>query len=381
MNGQAFGKIGPLLTLAVAAILQGSHPKAAACQDRAGSSGARAKSISKPTVVLKPGEVPGIKFDTPEYEFGRVRAGKDIIHDFWFTNTGTGPLELLRVKPSCGCTTAGNYDRIVQPGKSGRIPIRMGTGKADGTMNKSVRVTTNIPGSNSSVTLRLKGQVWQPVEVKPPTATFGRITNETASESLEQTLMIVNRVGGDFKIGNVRSSDRRFTASVAPADDGKTYTLTVTLVPPLKPGQNAAKITMTTGIREKPKLEVGVYAFVTTSIDISPKRMILKRNRPAPITRKFYIRNNTKEPFRITNLKATNPGLKIELKDIRNSLTYRLTVEVPKDYTPAPGGDTISFNTDNPAAPLLEISIIEKFTNKIRMHRPKAAKAGDSKGG
>ena len=54
----------------------------------------------KPTVVLKAGEVPNISFDTPNYNFGRVRAGQPIKHDFWFTNTGTGPLEILRVKPS-----------------------------------------------------------------------------------------------------------------------------------------------------------------------------------------------------------------------------------------------------------------------------------------
>ena len=54
----------------------------------------------KPTVILKAGEVPNISFDTPSYDFGRVRAGQPIKHDFWFTNTGTGPLEILRVKPS-----------------------------------------------------------------------------------------------------------------------------------------------------------------------------------------------------------------------------------------------------------------------------------------
>lgn len=54
----------------------------------------------KPTVVLKAGEAPNIRFDTPVYDFGRVRAGQPIKHDFWFTNTGTGPLEILRVKPS-----------------------------------------------------------------------------------------------------------------------------------------------------------------------------------------------------------------------------------------------------------------------------------------
>lgn len=53
----------------------------------------------KPTVVLKPGEVPAIAFDEPTWDFGRVKAGADLVHDFTFTNTGTGPLELLEVRP------------------------------------------------------------------------------------------------------------------------------------------------------------------------------------------------------------------------------------------------------------------------------------------
>jgi len=60
----------------------------------------RRVSTPKPTVKLKPGEVPNIRFDTPTYNFGRVRGGTPIVHDFWFTNTGNGPLEILRVKPS-----------------------------------------------------------------------------------------------------------------------------------------------------------------------------------------------------------------------------------------------------------------------------------------
>jgi len=54
----------------------------------------------QPTVQLKPGEVPKIDFDTPTYDFGKVKTGKDIEHDFWFHNSGNGPLEIVQVKPS-----------------------------------------------------------------------------------------------------------------------------------------------------------------------------------------------------------------------------------------------------------------------------------------
>ncbi len=59
-----------------------------------------APALPKATVVLKPGEVPVMTIDTPSYNFGKVREGTEVVHDFWFTNTGNGPLEILRVKPS-----------------------------------------------------------------------------------------------------------------------------------------------------------------------------------------------------------------------------------------------------------------------------------------
>ena len=34
------------------------------------------------------------------WDFGRVKAGLEINHEFWFTNTGNGPLEILKVQPS-----------------------------------------------------------------------------------------------------------------------------------------------------------------------------------------------------------------------------------------------------------------------------------------
>src|SRR5436190_16810023 len=50
---------------------------------------------------------PKIAFETPEYDFAKVKSGELVKHTFIFTNTGDDLLILTNVQPSCGCTTAG----------------------------------------------------------------------------------------------------------------------------------------------------------------------------------------------------------------------------------------------------------------------------------
>src|SRR5437667_5920623 len=69
---------------------------------------------------------PGAKihFDQPIFDFGKVDSGELIKHEFIFTNMGNQLLEVREVRPSCGCTTAGMWDKHVEPGKSGKIPVQ-----------------------------------------------------------------------------------------------------------------------------------------------------------------------------------------------------------------------------------------------------------------
>src|ERR1051325_2118484 len=81
-----------------------------------------------------------IVFATPNYDFGKVTAGDPVNYTFYFTNVGTTTLELASVQPSCGCTTAGEWSKSVEPGKSGSIPIRFNSPAMSGPVAKSVTV-------------------------------------------------------------------------------------------------------------------------------------------------------------------------------------------------------------------------------------------------
>ena len=253
---------------------------------------------------------------------------------------------------------AGQFDRIVMPGESGKIPISLKTNNVSGSLTKSITVSTNLQQSGkATITLKIKGQVWQPVQVTPRSAAFGRITIDKVEEGPVRKLTIVSNVEGELNLTDIKSTNPAFLAEVTTIEPGKKYELAVSVVAPLRPGNNSGKINIATGIAETPKLIIPVYAYITSPVDVTPAKLALPAVRSQDLTRHFYIRSNNNKPLKISELKSSNPDLKMELTDIRNALTYRLTVDVPASYEPAGGGDTISFKTDNSAVPLVSIPI------------------------
>ncbi len=317
-----------------------------------------------PTVVLKPGEVPAVKFDTPSHNFGRVKAGTEIKHDFWFTNTGTGPLEILRVKPSCGCTQAGQHDRVVLPGETGKIPIRVDSNKLPKESRKSIAVFTNCPGEQAQVSIEIVGEVWKPVEVAPTTCAFGRITQDALkTQALVRKVTITNNTEKPANIINVRSDSPAFVAEVKPIQDGKTFELSVSVAGPVSAGQNSAEIELETGVEESPTLKIPVHLFVSLPVDVTPAKLSLPSPRSSVFTGRLYVRNNAADPVKVTGVEASNPALKVAVEEMKVGMMYRVNVDVPPDYRSPAHGDSVTIRTSSPDVPVLTVQVLERSTS------------------
>src|SRR5216110_2475601 len=86
---------------------------------------AQTKNSSRlPAATISPPGASGAKIQFAEatFDFGKVKGGEVVRHDFVFTNNGTAALEIKDVRSGCGCTTAVNWDRQVEPGKTGVMP-------------------------------------------------------------------------------------------------------------------------------------------------------------------------------------------------------------------------------------------------------------------
>ena len=85
-----------------------------------------------------------IKFKHEKHDFGTIKevdGKKD--YKFEFTNTGKAPLMILKVKPSCGCTSTDYTKQPILPGKDGYIIASYDPKGRPGKFNKSIAVTTN----------------------------------------------------------------------------------------------------------------------------------------------------------------------------------------------------------------------------------------------
>jgi hypothetical protein len=89
---------------------------------------------------------PKIKFKETAWDFGKVKQGEVLSHEFIFTNEGDATLVIQKVSTSCGCTAALVSADKIQPGKEGRIEIKFDTRGYGGQVNKLVYVDSNDPG-------------------------------------------------------------------------------------------------------------------------------------------------------------------------------------------------------------------------------------------
>lgn len=134
-----------------------------------------ATQITDPTAAANPaaeaqtpavpaGPVTTIKFDNPNYDWGKVNDGEKVTHIFKFTNTGKEPLIISDAKGSCGCTVPQWPKEPIAPGGKGEIKVvfdSKGKGSKEGKLDtKKVTITANTDPAQTY--LNIQGIVVNP---------------------------------------------------------------------------------------------------------------------------------------------------------------------------------------------------------------------------
>lgn len=78
-----------------------------------------------------------------EHQFGEVKEGDIVQHDFTFTNAGTVPLLITDARSTCGCTVGDYPKEPIAPGEESVVSITFDTKHKYGRQRKAVSLTAN----------------------------------------------------------------------------------------------------------------------------------------------------------------------------------------------------------------------------------------------
>jgi len=109
-------------------------------------------------------KAPTMDFTTTEFDFGKIKQGASVSHEYSFKNNGKSDLFIRETETTCGCTAVDNK-KVIKPGETSSIKVTFNSTGKSGVQNKSITITTNIPGKDKNgadkrkIILRIKGEV------------------------------------------------------------------------------------------------------------------------------------------------------------------------------------------------------------------------------
>ncbi len=285
----------------------------------------------------QPSTGPQLVIAEPVHDFGEVWIKPTLDHTFVVQNTGAAVLKILNVKPSCGCTTNGKYDREIPPGGTGLIPLQLRTRNL-AKFTKRVTVTTNDP-SNSSFKLSLTGTV------KPYVTATPRSLRLSGAKPNDEIIEIVRLrvVSDDVELQVVESSKpSRFRATLQSGSEPKTYDLTIVGQPPFKEGVNSAKIRISTGIPDQPTITIPVIVNVPHRVQITPIKLFVRNSARSGRPYEVTVTNNGDTPVEVLSATTGNPKIKSLVEELEKGKRYRVTLEIADGYEPPTAGDMLT---------------------------------------
>lgn len=154
----------------------------------------------------------------------------------------------------------GKSDKDEAKGANYQLEVDVKKDAPIGPVTGVITVTTTHP-KVPTLTLNVNGQVLGDVLVTPQKVYLGQVTKETAP-AIKRTVRIERRAGTDFKIEKVESTNPAIKAEMAAVEEGKVYTVTISVGSDLPAGAINANVLVKTNDKGQPTIEIPVIGTV-----------------------------------------------------------------------------------------------------------------------
>jgi hypothetical protein len=102
-------------------------------------------------------ELPEIKFEEEEFDFGKITQGEKVTHSFKFKNVGKKNLVISGANGSCGCTVAEWPAEPIKSGAESKIEVVFNSEGKSGFQEKTITIVTN--SEPATRILRIKTEI------------------------------------------------------------------------------------------------------------------------------------------------------------------------------------------------------------------------------
>ncbi len=332
---------------------------------------------AQPTPPVAKADGPRITFSEVSFDFGTVKSSDVLRHDFIVTNTGNALLEISDVTPACGCTVAGAWDRQIQPGQTGRIPIQFSPASFKGTITKSVTLTCNDPGQATPV-LQIQATIWRPIDVHPPQVYFAPIEGEEANET--KVVRITSKLDQPLALEAPQGSNPAFKLGLKTVQPGREFELHVTYAGLVGNESPQSSITIKTSSTDFPMINLMSTLMPQPALAAMPPQITL----PAGQLEDGYrhsqiILNSSSVPMKLTEAAVNAEGVAVEITEHRPGKMFILNVIFPPNFQARPGPPLkLTVHTSNPKRPVITVPIEQAVASPPVVVRPPAPSPGRS---
>lgn len=222
-----------------------------------------------------------IEFTGLAHDFGVISDDKTVEYDFTFTNTGTGPLEIVRATGSCGCTVPALAKTTYAPGETGTVKVQYNPNHKRGPQATTVTVVTN-DDSARNVALSVKTEVRPMLQVDPEVLSIGEVGK---GKSKSMTVTVTSRKQ-DLSIMGASPTIAALTARVLPGVEAEIngekvwqYPVEITVPPTAPTGTIQGSVALRTSETGR-VVNFAVRGEVMGDVALNPQRVQLQALTP-----------------------------------------------------------------------------------------------------
>ena len=316
---------------------------------------------------------PRLKFSETSFDFGRVKSSDVVRHDFVVTNVGNAPLVISEVKPACGCTMAGGWDRQIQPGQTGKIPIQFNPASFDGKVTKTIAVLTN-DSAQAAHSLEIKASIWRPIDVKPAHLHFMPTEGEPAK--LTQRVLITSNLAEPLSLQPPESANPALKFEVNTLQPGKQFELKVTYIG--IPGNVASmgSFAIKTSSSDLPVITVAANVMPQPALALIPDQFTLPSGKLSGGHQHVQVvLNNSSTPMKVDKAAVNAEGVSVEVAETQPGKLYTMNVNFPPNFEAVTGKPLqLTVHTSNPNRPVITVPIdVEPQPSATSVPPPQAA--------